>query len=163
MYAIKQAMLLSGALPLAEITVFYMDIRAFGKNYEQFFQNARAMGIQFIKARPLVVGEGEGGGIVLRYEDQEGGSRAVQSEYDLVVLSLAMVPAWSPEGVLPVSQDQDGFVRQSIPKISPAVTEQKGMFVAGCACGPKDIVDTIVEGGSAAMEVSNYLSAQGSV
>ena len=51
MYAIKQAMLLSGALPLADITIYYMDIRAFGKGYEQFFQNAKAMGIEFVKAK----------------------------------------------------------------------------------------------------------------
>ncbi|HIC88669.1 MAG TPA: CoB--CoM heterodisulfide reductase iron-sulfur subunit A family protein, partial [Anaerolineae bacterium] len=51
MYAIKQAMLLSGALPLADITIYYMDIRAFGKGYEQFFQTARAMGIHFVKGK----------------------------------------------------------------------------------------------------------------
>ncbi len=49
MYAIKQAMLLSGTLPLADITIYYMDIRTFGKGYEQFYQNAQAMGIQFVK------------------------------------------------------------------------------------------------------------------
>jgi len=51
MYSIKQAMLLSGSLPLADITIYYMDIRAFGKGYEQFFQNAKAMGISFVRAR----------------------------------------------------------------------------------------------------------------
>ena len=61
MYAIKQAMLLSGALPLADITIYYMDIRAFGKGYEQFFQNAQAMGIQFVKAKVAALSEAEGG------------------------------------------------------------------------------------------------------
>ena len=51
MYAIKQAMLLSGALPLADIAIYYLDIRAFGKGYEQFYQNAKAMGIEFIKGK----------------------------------------------------------------------------------------------------------------
>ena len=51
MYAIKQAMLLSGALPIADITIYYMDIRAFGKGYEQFYQNARAMGINFVRGK----------------------------------------------------------------------------------------------------------------
>ena len=51
MYAIKQAMLLSGALPLADITIYYMDIRAFGKGYEQFYQNAKAMGINFVRGK----------------------------------------------------------------------------------------------------------------
>ena len=61
MYAIKQAMLLSGSLPLADITIYYMDIRAFGKGYEQFFQNAVAMGIQFVKGKVAVLSEGERG------------------------------------------------------------------------------------------------------
>ncbi len=56
MYSIKQAMLLSGALPMADITIYYMDIRAFGKNYEQFYQNAKAMGVEFVKAKPTVIG-----------------------------------------------------------------------------------------------------------
>ena len=59
MYAIKQAMLLSGAVPLADIAVYYMDIRAFGKGYEQFFQNSKAMGVEFIKGK---VAQIEGGG-----------------------------------------------------------------------------------------------------
>jgi hypothetical protein len=51
MYAVKQAMLLSGALPLADITIYYMDIRAFGKGYEEFYQNSIAMGVEFVKGR----------------------------------------------------------------------------------------------------------------
>ena len=57
MYAIKQAMLLSGALPLADLTIYYMDIRAFGKNYEQFYNNAKAMGVEFVKAKPIISGQ----------------------------------------------------------------------------------------------------------
>ena len=51
MYAIKQAMLLSGTLPMADITIYYMDIRTFGKGYEQFYQSAKAMGIEFVKGK----------------------------------------------------------------------------------------------------------------
>jgi hypothetical protein len=92
MYAIKQAMLLSGALPLADLTIYYMDIRAFGKGYEQFFQNAKAMGIEFVKAKPCVVGQAGDQGVILRYEDQYDG-RMVERNHDLVVMSLAMLPA----------------------------------------------------------------------
>ena len=59
MYAIKQAMLLSGALPLADITIYYMDIRTFGKGYEQFYQNARAMGIEFVKGKVAQISDDE--------------------------------------------------------------------------------------------------------
>ena len=60
MYAIKQAMLLSGALPIADITIYYMDIRAFGKGYEEFYQTARSMGIDFVKAKVARISEVSG-------------------------------------------------------------------------------------------------------
>ena len=74
MYAIKQAMLLSGALPLADITIYYMDIRTFGKGYEQFYQNAKAMGIQFVKGKVAKISEDENQNPVLRVEmiDEDG-------------------------------------------------------------------------------------------
>lgn len=158
MYSIKQAMLLSGALPVADITIYYMDIRAFGKNYEQFFQNAKAMGIEFVKAKPTVIGESEDGGVMLRYEDQEGGGGGMTREHDMVVQALAIVPAWTPEGTCDVDVAEDGFIKSVSPKFAPTLTSMDGVFTAGIAIGPKDIVDTIIEAGAAAMEVSNYLT-----
>jgi heterodisulfide reductase subunit A len=158
MYAIKQAMLLSGALPLADITIYYMDIRAFGKGYEQFFQNAKAMGIEFVKAKVAKISQGENQYVQLRYEDQEGGGGVVTRDHDLVVLSLGMVPEWNPVGICPVSTDTDAFIKTIRPKVNPSLTDIEGVFVAGVAAGPKDIVDTIAEAGAAAMEASNYLN-----
>jgi heterodisulfide reductase subunit A len=157
MYAIKQAMLLSGALPLADITIYYMDIRAFGKGYEQFFQNAQAMGIQFVKAKVASVSEGGNGSVKLRYEAQ-GGEGATTADHDLVVLSLGMVPGWNPEGLCGVSAEADGFIKTIQPKIAPTLTDMEGVFVTGAAAGPKDIVDTIAESGAASMEASKFLA-----
>jgi heterodisulfide reductase subunit A len=95
--------------------------------------------------------------VKLRYEDQEAGG-CVTREHDLAVLSLAMVPAWDPRGVLRVDLAADGFVRSVQPKLASPVTDQEGVFVAGVAAGPKDIVDSIAEAGSAAMQVANYLT-----
>ncbi len=156
MYAIKQAMLLSGSLPLADITIYYMDIRAFGKGYEQFYQNAKAMGIEFVKAKVAAIDEGENGSVALHYEDQYGGG-VVTENHDLVVLSLGMIPDWKPEGICPISAASDGFIQTVQPKIAPTRTDMKGVFVAGAAAGPKDIVDSIAEAGAAAMEAAKYL------
>ena len=71
MYSIKQAMLLSGALPLADITIYYMDIRAFGKGYEQFFQNAKAMGISFVRGKVARIDPVDGGDLSLHVENTE--------------------------------------------------------------------------------------------
>jgi heterodisulfide reductase subunit A len=159
MYAIKQAMLLSGALPLADITIYYMDIRAFGKGYEQFYQNAKAMGIQFVKAKVAALEPGPEGSVRLRYEDQQGDGAATE-EHDLVVLSLGLVPGWNPRGICPVSTGSDRFVHAVSPKSVPTATAVEGLFAAGAAMGPKDILDTITEAGNAAMEAANYLNAQ---
>ena len=158
MYAIKQAMLLSGSLSLADITIYYMDIRAFGKGYEQFYQNAKAMGIEFVKGKVATIDAGENGSVMLRYEDQNGEGIA-SANHDLVVLSLGMIPSWNPQGVCAVSSDSDHFIKTIHPKISPTLTDMDGVFVAGAAAGPKDIVDTITEAGSAAMEASKYMEA----
>ena len=159
MYAIKQAMLLSGALPLADVTIYYMDIRAFGKGYEQFYQNAKAMGIEFVKGKVASIDQGEDGGVTLSYEAQNG-EGTVSVNHDLVVLSLGMLPGWNPSGICPVSTAKDQFVKTIQPKLSPTLTDVEGIFVAGVAAGPKDIVDTIAEAGAAAMETANYLAAR---
>jgi heterodisulfide reductase subunit A2 len=156
MYAIKQAMLLSGSLPLADITIYYMDIRAFGKGYEQFYQNAKAMGIEFVKGKVASLGQGENGSVALRYEAQNG-EGVTTADHDLVVLSLGMIPGWKPQGVCAVSADSDQFIKAIQPKLAPTLTDMEGVFVAGAAAGPKDIVDTITESGAAAMEAAKYL------
>jgi heterodisulfide reductase subunit A len=158
MYAIKQAMLLSGSLPLADITIYYMDIRAFGKNYEQFYQNAKAMGIEFVKAKAAALEPGENGAVSVRFEDQTG-QGATTREHDMVVLSMGMLPGWTPGQVCPADLSGDGFVASMHPKTAPVETSLPGVFVAGAAAGPKDIVDTITEAGAAAMEAAKYLTA----
>jgi len=158
MYTIKQAMLLSGSLPLADITIYYMDIRAFGKGYEQFFQTAKAMGIEFVKAKVAKISQGEHQYVQLRYEAEEEDGRLATRDHDLVVLSLGMVPEWNPAGTCAVSTDDDAFIKSAMPKIAPTITHMEGVFVAGVAAGPKDIVDTIAEAGAAATEASIYLN-----
>ena len=77
------------------------------------------------------------------------------------MLSLAIVPAWSPEGRVNVTLSEDGFMSSAYPKMAPALTNMKGVFIAGVVSGPKDIVDTIIEAGAAAMEAANYLKGLG--
>lgn len=157
MYAVKQAMLLSGALPLVDITVYYMDIRAFGKGFEQFYQNARAMGIQFIKSRVAKITQNEDASPVLKLERIEEGGGVEHHTHDLVVLTPGIVPGWNPAGVLPIEAGQDGFIQAMDPSLAPCQTTEPGIFVAGTATGPKDIPDSIVEAGAAAMLAANHL------
>ena len=158
MYAIKEAMLLSGALPLADIAIYYMDIRAFGKGYEQFYQTAQAMGVNFVKGKVAYLDPGENGAVRVRYESQEATGGVQVAEHDLVVLSLGLVPAWDPQGRCLLSTGGDKFIKTVKPKTAPTLTDLEGVFVAGAAAGPKDIVDSIAEAGAAAMEASRYLA-----
>ena len=146
MYAIKQAMLLSGTLPMADITIYYMDIRTFGKGYEQFYQNAKAMGIEFVKGKVARVTEDDDQNPAVRVELIEE-NRVVERKHDLVVLSTGMLPGVNTELSFGVPVSQDGFV--SIPRyhIAPTVTTREGVFATGTATGPMDIVDSIVTSG----------------
>jgi heterodisulfide reductase subunit A len=163
MYAIKQAMLISGSLPLADITIYYMDIRSFGKGYEQFFQNARAMGVEFVRAKVASITQDEDQNPVVRVELMEEGSRVVERTHDLVVLSVGLLPAYNPQTIYGVPVSEDGFVSIPAPNISPCVTDRPGIFVTGTASGPMDIVDSVVMAGAAAAEAAAYIHENESV
>jgi heterodisulfide reductase subunit A len=160
MYAIKQSMLISGSLPLADITIYYMDIRAFGKGYEQFFQNARAMGVEFIKAKVASITQDEDQNPVLRMELVDEDSRIVERTHDMVVLSVGMQPSYNPTDIFRVPVSEDGFVTIPEPNLSPCVTDSPGIFVTGTAGGPMDIVDSIIMAGAAAAEAMSYIQEQ---
>jgi heterodisulfide reductase subunit A len=159
MYAVKQAMLLSGALPLADITIYYMDIRTFGKGYEQFYQTARAMGIEFVKGKVGKITEDEDGNPIVRVEIIDEGPRIVERQHDLVVLSVGMIPHYDPKPLYNVPVAEDGFILIPSPNLAPSVTGRPGVFVTGTASGPMDIVDSIVLAGAAATEAAAYLEA----
>jgi heterodisulfide reductase subunit A-like polyferredoxin len=92
MYSIKQNQLIMGALPLADVTVYYMDVRAVGKGYDEFYEQARAMGANFVRGRISEIDEKADGNLVLHYEDIENGGTIVEAEHDLVVLAVGVQP-----------------------------------------------------------------------
>jgi heterodisulfide reductase subunit A len=158
MYAIKQAILLSGSLPIADITIYYMDIRAFGKGYEQFYNNARAMGINFVKAKVARITEDEKHNPILRIERQEGTSGPDEVKHELVVLSQGLIPGHDANAFNLGTENNDfGFVKLSDEMVSSAVTAGAGVFAAGVVKGPRDIPDSVVDAGSAAMEAASYM------
>ncbi len=157
MYAIKQSMLLSGSLPLADITVYYMDIRAFGKGYEQFYQTARSMGINFVKAKVARIDEEANGDLRIRVEMIEEEGKLAEPIHDLVVLSVGLRPGDDPRRFVGVDLDQYGFVASPEPKLDATLTNLPGVVAAGTALGPKDIVDSIAEASAAATRVAVYL------
>jgi heterodisulfide reductase subunit A-like polyferredoxin len=160
MYSIKQNQLIMGALPVADVTVHYMDIRAAGKRYDEFYEQAKAMGADYVKGRVAKITEKANGDLVLRYEDIEGGGRLVEAEYDLVVLAVGVQPnsdaqALFPEGDL--SLDEFHYVAETDEDANPGQTSIPGVYVAGAASGAKDIADSILHAGSTVAQVAAYL------
>ena len=138
-----------------------MDIRAFGKGFEQFYQNAKAMGIEFVKAKVAQITEDEEQNPILRVEVIEEDGRVEERTHDMAVLSLGLVPAWDPQEAGLSAPASDGFVCSMQPMLAPSRTSDEGVFVAGAAAGPKDIPDSVLEAGAAAMEAAAYLRSLG--
>jgi len=164
MYSIKQAQLLMGALPMADITIYYMDIRAFGKGYEEFFMQSKSMGVNFVKGKVAKIRENEEkkGDLILRYEDVTKGV-VKEAKHDLVVLSVGVLPNKEIPQIFKnqvLELDAFNFVKQTDELVNPALTSIKGVFVAGAASGPKDIPDSILSAGCAATEVAGYLKSK---
>ena len=160
MYSIKQNQLIMGALPLADVTVHYMDIRAAGKRYDEFYEQAKEMGATYIKGRVAKITEKENGDLILRYEDVEHGGEIVEAEYDLVVLAVGVQPNREVERLFAderLGLDEYDFVAEPNEDLSPGQTSIPGVFVAGAASGAKDIVDSILHAGAAVAQVAAHL------
>jgi heterodisulfide reductase subunit A len=157
MYALKQALLLRHYIHGVDVTLYYMDIRAFGKGYEQFYRRAVADGVKVVKGKVARITEEANFDLTLRVELLDEDGRVVERRHNLVVLSQGLVPAWHPATAIGVEEADDGFVETPQMKLNPSFTSVPGIFVGGVAAGPKDIPDAIVEAGEAAMAAANYL------
>ena len=160
MYSMKQAQLLLGALPVADITLYYIDIRAFGKGYDEFYEQTKGMGVRFVKGKIAKITERPDGNLLLRYEDIDGGGAVREAEHDLVVLSVGMVP--NPDALRLFAGDGNQaaetlFVRETDPLVNPSRTSVDGVFAAGTATGPMDIPDSILHAGAAAAQAASFI------
>ena len=161
MYSIKQAQLIMGALPLADITIYYMDIRAFGKGFEEFYQQAKAMGVNFIKGRVAKIEQAENGDLIVYYEDIENGGRLSKAVHDLVILSVGLLPNSDIAKIfknVELKLDMMGWISSPDENKDPVSTSIEGVYVAGTARGPKDIPDSVVEGSAAAIKAAAYIN-----
>ncbi|MEJ2211203.1 MAG: CoB--CoM heterodisulfide reductase iron-sulfur subunit A family protein [Anaerolineae bacterium] len=151
MYTAKQANVVLDQLPDARVTVFYMDVRAFTKGGEEFYDRARARGVRYRRGNPAEIYR-RGDKLVIRVEDTLL-RRPVEVEVDLVVLAVGLEPGAAGEGVakmLKLSRSGDGFLAEAHPKLRPVDTTSDGVFLAGTCQGPKDIPDTVAQAKAAA-------------
>ena len=160
MYATKEAQLVKEHVPGVDVTIYYMDIRAFGKAFEEFYQRAKnEFGIKYIKGRVAEVQENQvNNNLFIRTENVESGE-LIEDEVDMVILSTGLVPTATNdfEKILPLKMGDDNFFVAANPQIDPVSTNIDGVFIAGVAGGPKDIPDSVAQASAAAMKASILL------
>lgn len=162
MYALKDAQLIREKYPDSEVFIMYMDIRSPFRNYEEFYDRARDMGIKFIRGKPGTVEEDENCNITVRVEDTLT-NNIYNLNLDLLVLSIGAVSSESSEHVrqlLKVSRAADGFMMEAHPKLKPVDTTLDGIFIGGVTQGPKDIPYSVSQGSACAARATRFL-AQG--
>ena len=144
MYTAKQANLLREQFPRARITVCYIDIRAFGKGYEEFYERVQKAGVIYRKGTPSEIYK-KGEKLVVKPEDSRSGE-VYEEEADLVVLATGVTPSREADklrNLLKLSQGPDRFYMEAHPKLRPLDTAVDGIYLSGTCQGPKDIADTI--------------------
>ncbi len=161
MYAIKEAVLAKEKNPELDTEVFYMDLRAFGKGYYRYYEQAKEeSGVKFTRCRiPTVKRDSKNDNLFFTAVAEDG--RLQRREVDLVVLSVGQTPSLhflELGGVLGIELNKWGFCKTQ--ELSPVETSKEGVFVCGSASAPKDIADTLVEASAAACQVSALLSPQ---
>ena len=162
MNTIKDSLLLKEHYPDTEITVFYIDIRAFGKGFEDLFNRSKKMGVRYLRGLPDHITEDpDTGNLSLKVENTTTG-RIEEFELDMVVLSVGVEPSQDGERlrrILSLSQTSDGFLAESHPKLMPVDSPTRGVFLAGCVEAPKDIKDSVTQASAAAARAGVILSA----
>ncbi|RLI70631.1 disulfide reductase [Archaeoglobales archaeon] len=149
MVSLKNAYVIKERYPDVEVTIFYIDIRAFGRMYEEFYKRAQEKGIRFIRGRVGEIIEADNENLILSYESTlECDVR--EEEFDMVVLSIGLEGDTSLATKLGITLGEDGFYELAHPKLRPAETDVKGIFLAGTSSGPKDIQDSVASAGLAA-------------
>ncbi|MGP8337250.1 MAG: CoB-CoM heterodisulfide reductase HdrA2 [Methanosarcinaceae archaeon] len=160
MSAIKNAIMLKERYPDIEIVIHYIDIRASGEMYEEYYERTQSMGVDFIRGKVAQVSENTDGNLLLRFEDTLE-SKILEETYDLVVLSTGMEANRHADNIskmLNLSRRPDRFFSSAHPKMRPVDAHINGIFIAGCASGPKEIQVSIAQGGAAAARVVRLLN-----
>ncbi|MFC1932708.1 4Fe-4S binding protein [Chloroflexota bacterium] len=159
MYTAKHAHSIKEKIPDAKVTIFYMDIRAFGKGCEQFYERVQKERVLYRRGSVSEIYK-KGDKLVVRAEDTLQGE-LIEEEADLVVLAVGLAPRKDANEVMRmfnISPDLDGFFLERHIKLDPIATATEGVFIVGCCQGPKDIPDTVAQASAGAAKVLALIS-----
>ena len=164
MNTIKETLLLADHFPESRSTVYYMDIRAFGKGFEDLYRRSREAGVRYVRGLPGNVREApESNDLIVEVENTLTGTME-EHRLDMLVLAVGMVPRRSNgdgkrsiDEILSLSHTSDGFVMEAHPKLKPVDAPTRGVYFAGCVESPKDVKDSVTQAGAAACRAGNLL------
>jgi heterodisulfide reductase subunit A len=160
MVALKNAKLIKQEYPDTEVTIWYMDLRCPGKEYEDYYRRVRQFGIKFIRGRPTEV-YSNGKNLMVEGENSLT-SELTRTEADLVVLSTAVVPSKTTNmlaNILQLDLGPEGFFKEFHSRLNPVETKVPGIYLAGVAQGPKSIAEAVYQAkGAASSAVSPMIA-----
>lgn len=158
MAAIKAAIIAKEHSPNIRPTIFYIDIRAVGKEFEDYYQRAKSLGIKFVRSKIASVTELANGKLEVRYDTDRGEASA---EFDMVVLSVGFDVYPSTKKLaksLGIQLDEYGFIKGG--RFNPMTTSSPGIYACGIITGTKDIPDTVAQASGAAAQASSIISSK---
>jgi heterodisulfide reductase subunit A len=161
MNTIKGAQYLKDNYPDTDITVFYMDMRAFGKGFEELFMRTKSNGVHYIRGLPGEVREDAATGNLWVTVENTTASRLEAHEFDMLVLSVGAKPSADTEAIrrmVSLSKAPSGFLKEAHAKLRPVDTPTKGVFIAGAAESPKDVRESVTQASAAAARASILLN-----
>jgi len=161
MNTIKSTLVIKEHDPDTEIKVFYIDIRAFGKGFEDLYNRSRRQGTHYVRGLPGHVEELPDGSLRVAVENTASGALEYY-ELDMLVLALGIEPAPSTQRLqemLGLQLTPDGFFLEAHPKLQPVDAATRGVFYAGCAESPKDIKESVTQAGAAAVRAIRLMQA----
>ncbi|HJO93496.1 MAG TPA: FAD-dependent oxidoreductase [Victivallales bacterium] len=158
MYAIKEAVIAKEHIKDLDVTVFFMDMRAFGKDFDKYYERANTeYGVNFVRARVSNIDKKVDGSLTVKYSTQR--KTITTDDFDMVVLSAGLEPNADTRALakkLGIKLEPNGFIWNE--PLNPLRTSRPGVFVGGVASGPKDIPETVVQASATACEASQLLS-----
>jgi heterodisulfide reductase subunit A len=161
MNSIKAAQYLKDNYPNTDITVFYMDMRAVGKGFEELLMRTKNNGVRYIRGLPGDVREDPSTGNLWLTVENTMASRLENHEFDMLVLSVGATPAINTEAIrqmVSLSKAPSGFLKEAHPKLRPVDTPTKGVYIAGAAESPKDVRESVTQASAAASRASILLN-----
>ncbi|MCD4818747.1 MAG: CoB--CoM heterodisulfide reductase iron-sulfur subunit A family protein [Candidatus Cloacimonetes bacterium] len=157
MFAIKEAIIAKEHMKGMQASIFYMDIRAYGKDFDKYYEKAKGQyKVDFVKSKVSEISELDNGSLTLRYVLENGDIQF--ADFDMVVLSIGLQPRENIgklAGKLGIKLNEYGFIRSDA--FSPLQTTREGIYVCGAANAPKDIPESVLTASGAVAEATKYL------